>query len=246
MWIENNRAIKDPTAPRTTANLSFSNLNEQTARELSTMIFDALLSDAPPTRIVTASGRRFFYGGATSYPGMIHGMFEQLKPVMPDIERFAPDRMAALRTRIVEFEKSTRAQQGPWANYQELTQNGTPEALMAAAKTAPSEIVNSLVHQAAWKAINQDEDEKALQIVEQIGDPGQRLEMKKQLARRAFSRAGEQKKLAEARGLLTRLPVEEQAVLLAQLAGTSRGSRATSRRRFSFLAKRNPLFPVDH
>ena len=219
-WIENNRAIRDPAAPRTTANLSLSNLNEQTARELSTMIFDAMLSDAPPTGIAIASGRRSFYGGATLYPGMIHGMFEQLKPIMPDIERFAPDRMVALHTRIVELEKSTRAQQGPWANYQELTQNGTPEALMEAAKTAPSEIVNSLVHQAAWKAINQDEDEKARQIVEQIGDPGQRLEMKKQMARRAFSRAGEQKKVAEARSLLSRLPLEEQVALLAQLAAS--------------------------
>jgi len=218
-WVENNRAAKDPAAPRTTSNLTLSNLNEETARELCNLIVSALLTEGP-ARTVTGFGRRFSDGPYSFHPGMIHGMLEQLKPVMPDIERLAPDRMAALRTRLVEFEKSYRAQQGPWANYQELTQNGTPEALMEAAKTAPPEVVTSLVHQAAWKAINQDEDEKARQIVEQIEDPGQRSEMKKQMARRAFSRAGEQKKLAEARGLLPRLPLEEQVVLLAQLAAS--------------------------
>jgi hypothetical protein len=219
-WVENNRAAKDPAAPRTTSSLTLSSLNEETARELCNLIVSALLSEGP-SRTVTGFGRRFIDGPHTFYPGMIYGMLEQLKPVMPDIERLAPERMAALRPRIIEFEKSHRAQQGPWADYQELTQNGTPEALMEAAKTAPSEVVTSLVNQAAWKAINQDDDEKARQIVEQIGDPGQRVEMKKHMARRAFSRAGEQKKLAEARGLLSRLSLEEQVVMLAQLAASS-------------------------
>jgi hypothetical protein len=218
-WSENNRAIKEPAAPRTTNNLALSNLNEATARELSTMIFDALLSDAP-TRVVTAYGRRYLDGPATLYPGMIQGMFQQIKPVLPDIEGFAPDRMTALRTRMAEFEKTYEAQQGPWGKYQELSQNGTPDALMEAAKTAPAEVANGLVQQAAWKAINQGDDAQAGRIIEQIADPRQRTEMKRQLARQAFSRAGEQKKLAEARGLLPRLPLEEQVGLLAQLAAS--------------------------
>lgn len=219
-WTENNRAAKDPATPRTTTSLSLSNLNEETARELSSLVINALLSDAP-ARTVGAFGRRFIDGPSSLYPGQMYGIFQQLKPMLPDIERLAPDRMTALRARIVEFEKSYEAQQGPWAKYQELTQTGTPEALMEAAKTAPPEVVDSLIQQASWKAINQGDDERARQIVEQIANPGQRAEMKKQLARRAFSRATEQKKLAEARALLSRLPLEEQVVLLVQLAASS-------------------------
>lgn len=240
-WIENNRAAKEPAAQRTTANLSLSNLNEETAREISYMIINALLSNAPP-RTVTAFGRMFIDGPSTLYPGQVHGIFQQLKPMLPDIERLAPDRIAALRTHIVEFEKSYEAQQGPWGKYQELRQTGTPEALMEAAKTAPSDVADSLVQQAAMKAINQGDDERARQIIENIADPRRRADMKSQLVRQAFYRARQQKKLAEARAFLSRLPLEEQVVLLAQLAASSaaEGDKAAA---FQLLGEAQALLP---
>ena len=221
-WIENNRAAKDPAAPRTTANLSLSNLNEETAREISNMIINALLSNGP-AKTVVANGRAFIDGPSTLYPGQVQGMFQQLKPILPDIERLAPDRMADLRARMVEFEKSYEARpEGAWAKYQQLAQTGTSEALMEAAKTAPSEVVENLVRQAAWKSINQGDDEKARQIIDKITDPRQRAEMKSQLVRQAFYRANEQRKISEARALALRLTsVEEQVVLLVQLAVSS-------------------------
>ena len=221
-WIENNRTAKDPAAPRTTASLSLSNLNEETAREISNMIINALLSNGP-AKTVVANGRAFIDGPSTLYPGQVQGMFQQLKPMLPDIERLAPDRMADLRARMVEFEKSYEARpEGAWAKYQELAQTGTSEALMEAAKTAPSEFVDNLVHQAAWKSINQGDDEKARQIIDKITDPRQRADMKSQLVRQAFYRANEQRKVSEARALALRLTsVEEQVVLLVQLAVSS-------------------------
>ncbi len=220
-WIDNNRAIKDPAAPRTTSSLALGNLNEQTARELSNLIISALLSDSPEQTSVVF-GRRFIDGPSSLYPGMSYGMIQQLKPILPDIERLAPDQMPALRSRIVEVEKSYEAQNGSWAKYHELAQNGTPEALMEAAKTAPSpEMADSLINQAAWKAVNQGDDERARQLIEEIRNPQQRAEMKKQLTRHAFSRAREQNKVAEARALLPQLPMEEQAILLTQLAASS-------------------------
>lgn len=220
-WIENNRAAKDPSAPRTTPNLSLSNFDEGTARELSNMIIDALLSNAP-ARTVSAYDRKLEFDGRSAlYPGQIFGMLQQLKPMLPDIERLAPGRMAALRARIVELEKSYAAQQGPWAAYQELTNAGSPEALIEAAKTAPSEVADNLIQQAAWKAINQGDDERASQIIETLADPAQRAYLKAQVARQALYRAREQKKTAEARALLARLPLDEQVSFLVQLAGSS-------------------------
>jgi hypothetical protein len=222
-WSENNRVAKDPSAPRTTAVLSLSNFDEGTARELANMIIDALLSKEP-ARTVTAYGRTFIDGPSSLYPGQINGIFQQLKPLLPDIERLAPDRVAAIRPRIVEFEKSYEAQQGPWVKYQELAQTGTSDALMEAAKSAPSEVVDNLVRQAALKAVNQGDDGRARQIVENIADPMQRADLKSQLVRQSFYRASGQKRLTEARALISRLPsVEEQANLLAQMASSFAG-----------------------
>lgn len=218
-WIENNRVAKDPAAQRTTTSLTLSNLDEATARELCSLIINALLSDAP-ARTVVGFGRRFIDGPSTLYPGMIPGMLQQLKPMLPEIERLAPERMSSLRAWMSAFEKSYEAQQ-PWARYQELTQTGTSEAMMEAARTAPLEVVDHLIQQAAWKAINQGDDAQALKIIEQMDDPGQRNQMKRQLARQAFYRAREQKKIEEARARLSGLSLEDQVVSLADLASYS-------------------------
>jgi hypothetical protein len=224
-WIENNRAAKDPAAQRTTTRLSLSNLDERTARELCNMIVNAVLSDAPANdglaTSFVADGRRHFVGRASLYPGMIHGMLQQLKPILPDIEALAPDRIGALRARVTETEKTFETQQGPWVQYQELAQNGTPEALMEAARTAPIEMASGLIQQAGWKAINNGDDENARQIIEKIDNPRQRAEMGTQLVRQRISRAREQKKLGEARALLSRLPLEEQVTSLVELAEAS-------------------------
>jgi hypothetical protein len=66
-----------------------------------------------------------------------------------------------------------------------------------------------------------DEDsERASRIIAEIADPGQRMNLTANLDRHLFERAREQKKLTEARELLSRLAPEERAVLLAQLASS--------------------------
>ena len=57
--------------------------------------------------------------------------------------------------------------------------------------------------------------------MEGIEDPGQRFEMKTNVDRQAFYIAREEKKMAEARALISRLPsLEERVMLLTQLAST--------------------------
>src|SRR5712692_5440788 len=81
--------------------------------------------------------------------------------MLPDIERLSPNQIAALRKQLAEFDKLNQAQQ-PWAKYQEVAQNGTVEQLMEASKAAPSEFVDNLVQQAAWKAFNQANEQRKL------------------------------------------------------------------------------------
>jgi hypothetical protein len=205
-WSENNHTA-DQALSRTTVHISLANLDEQAARELSDIII-AAMTNGP--------GSSAQYG---SLSGHMPGILQQLKPIMPDMERLWPDRAAALSKKIGQFEQINEAQQGPWAKYRELIQNGTPDALLEASKTAPSEIADNLAQQAAWKAFNQGDAVKAREIVDKIADPRQRDEMTLNIDRQLAVRATEQGTLAEARAILSRVPVpEERAGLLVQLA----------------------------
>ena len=219
-WSENVRAANDPAAPRTTTSLLLSNLNEETARELTNLIADSLLSDGT-VNTTTAFGRTFIDGPSSMYPGMIQGIVQQLKPILSDFEKLAADRMPALRTRIAEHEKTYEAQQGPWVKYQKLGETGTADELMEAAKTAPIEMAGVLLNQASWKAINEDDYERARQFIDQNPNASQRTEMRRNLVRRQIQRAIEKKDIAGARALLPGLPIEEQVAMLSQLAAST-------------------------
>jgi len=229
-WVENNRASQDPTTSRTTASLALSNLNENAAREISNMIITALTSNAP-ARTQYAYGRRFIDGPSTLYPGQLQGIFQQVKPILPDVERLVPDRMGDLRSKMAEFDQSPEARQSAmWTKLQEVTQNGSPEAILEAIKTAPSEYGDSLLQQAAMKAVSQGNDNQARELVEKITDPRQRIGMNLQLARQGYYRSIEQKKFAEARALVSQLPLEERVSLLTQMANSmaSDGEKAAA------------------
>ena len=232
-WIESNRPASDQPGQRTTVNLSLSNLDEQTARELSTILIKAVLNNAPTGFGVVAVGSMVIDGGRTfrSYPGQMIGILQQLKPLLPDIERLSPNQIVPLRERVAEIDRLNQAQQGPWAKYQELAQKGTASELIEASKTAPPEVANSLVQQAAWKAFNQGDANGARAMLEKIDDPRQRREMALNLDRQSFSRASEEQKLAEARALLSRLPsMEERVNILCELAGSTaaKGDKAAA------------------
>jgi hypothetical protein len=152
------------------------------------------------------------------YPGQLLGIIQQLKPMLPDLEKLSLTQFPALTSKIAEFDKFNEAEQGPWAKYQQLTQTGTAEEILKAAMTAPPGISEGLLNQAAWKAIGQGDDDTAHRVIEKISDPRQRSEMEKNLTRQSFMRAQSEKKLTEARELLSRFPPEERAVMLAQMA----------------------------
>ncbi|MEK6406738.1 MAG: hypothetical protein AABN34_07230 [Acidobacteriota bacterium] len=232
-WIESNRPASDQSGQRSTVHLSLANLDEQTARELSNILIKTVFNNAPAGFTGVAVGSLVIHGGRSfrSYPGQVVGILQQLKPMLPDIERLSPNQIAALRERIAEMDRSNQIQQGSWAKYQELLQNGTASELIEASKTAPPEVANNLVQQAAWKALNQGDEKSAREIVGQIADPQQRREMALNLDRQSVYRASEQQKLAEGRALLSRLPsLEERAGILTQLGASAaaKGDKSTA------------------
>jgi hypothetical protein len=229
-WIENNRLASGQSTSRTTINLSLGNLNEQTARELSNLIINAALGSAP-ANIINAGTLISLNHSGGFYSGQAYGVLQQVRPMLPDIERLSPDRIPALRAGLAEFDKFNEMQQGPWANYQQLVQTGTADDLMEASKSAPPEVTNNLIQQAAWKALNQGDATRAREILEKITDPQQRRDMMLNLDRQAFYQATEQQKLAEARSPTSRIfSMEERVGILCQIAAgaLAKGDKQTA------------------
>jgi len=206
IWSENNRIPAQ--GQRTTYNISLPRLNEQAARELSSSVIAAVMNDG-----VGGSPQLYLFSGGGS------GNLQQIKMLMPDIERLSPNQAAALGRKIAEFDKINELQGGPWGKYQELIQNGTPDDLVQASKIAPGGIAGHLIQQAAGKALSQGDPEAARKLASTIEDPRQRNETSLNIDRQSAYQLGEQGSFAEARAVLSRIPlVEERAGLLAQLA----------------------------
>src|SRR5262249_10796867 len=176
IWSDNNKVAANPSATRTTIQINVANLNDQTARELTTMVVNALVKE--PLSLLPSATRTI--DGPGFYPGQLAGLIPMLKPMLPDLERLVPSQIGPFKNRINELDNLNSVQQGPWYKYQELTQNGTPEALLEASKSAPPEMTPYLVAQAAWKAMSAGDYDAARQIIEKMSDPFQRNEMKSQ------------------------------------------------------------------
>ncbi len=168
----------------------------------------------------------------SSQTGNAHNIFSSLQGVMPEVERYVPTRVAALRRRVGEFERTQDPHSRLWREYQGVMQNGTIEAVLEAAAKAPPEIRDQLYQQAAWKASGQNETERARQIINQISNPHQRAQMLREFDRQLPWRAAERGDFEAARALLTHVTsIEERVSILLQLArfAANKSDDATAR-----------------
>lgn len=144
-----------------------------------------------------------------------------LHQLMPEIEKYLPERAAALRSRIMASTRKLEPQERIRIEYDALIQRGTVDALLEAAMKAPEEARQMLYEQAAWKALYKDRDAgRARRIInDQIRDSSTRERMLQDLDRVSLWQAMREEKMAEARQALSSLKNKEQrAGVLAQMA----------------------------
>lgn len=177
-------------------------LDEQTRRELVEKVLAAV-----------AAG--------VSNQGGGYNLFYALQELLPELERTAPARAAALRRQADELERSFNPYQRQMRPYQEVMQTGTVEAVLEAARKAPAEVRDQLYTHAAWKVYNEGGDaERARQILESVSNPQQRAQAHKEMEQRAHWRSVQQGGFAEARQAVARLKTPEERVqALLQIAG---------------------------
>ncbi|MET0650309.1 MAG: hypothetical protein ABW208_27185 [Pyrinomonadaceae bacterium] len=181
-------------------------LDEQTRRELIEKVLAAVAGGAPNQ------------GGAYS-------LFQAFQMLLPELEKSAPARVAALRRRADEMERSFNPHLRQLMPYQELMQQGTAEAVLEAARKAPAEARDQLYAHAAWKVFSEGDAERARQILENISNPQQRAQARRDMEHRAHWRAVQQGDYKEARLTVSRLKTPEERVqALLQIAGRAAGA----------------------
>ncbi|MBC7909268.1 MAG: hypothetical protein H7Y30_02130, partial [Pyrinomonadaceae bacterium] len=107
-----------------------------------------------------------------------------------------------------------------WREFNELTQTGTADEILAAAEKATPHMRESYYRQAAFKLVNEGNPDRARQVIsEHVTDPQQRQQMLSELDKQILVTASEKGKLEETRKFLSSARTNEERIMaLAQLA----------------------------
>lgn len=144
-----------------------------------------------------------------------------LRTVLPSIDQYLPSRSNAVRQKLTELgiTDSTRANFGQAMN---TLQQGavTSDALMQAAASAPGPMQSRLYQQAAVKALDEGNTDRARQIATDYLQAGPRDSVMQRIDYREMAKKAEGAQLDQIRQNLARLTSESDKVsLLLQIAG---------------------------
>jgi len=102
-------------------------------------------------------------------------VLQNIQYVMPEIEQYAPDRVARMKARIAEYNRTLPAEVRNWNNFNVQFEQATPEEMIkAAAKVADAQRA-ALFYRAASKAVARGEADRYRELLKsQIEDEAER------------------------------------------------------------------------
>jgi tetratricopeptide (TPR) repeat protein len=137
----------------------------------------------------------------------------QIQSMLPQIEKVDPQLSGKIAGQISSALQVAPSASNPNAVIQNLAQNGTADDLIKAAESAPPGMREQYYQQAAWKAMNQNDIDKAVQIVnENYTNPMSRQQMLDQIEQRSVWKSINDGRIEEARALILRIRSREQRV----------------------------------
>jgi hypothetical protein len=150
----------------------------------------------------------------------------QLNASLSQIEKYAPERLIAVRQWIESVDRLSDPNQRMYREMSRIGQNGTVEDMLAAAPKYPKEFQTTLYQQAAWKAFQNGDAARARQIVSDfISDPVQRRQMLDQFENQSLYSAANQNKPDSARQLVNSIKNIEQRVQMAARLATQMAAK---------------------
>jgi hypothetical protein len=160
-------------------------------------------SGPPETQLEQANARR---------------LLAALSIVMPTVEQHLPSKAPALRQKLSEMGVGTLAGMGQTAMMPQGT--ATADSLMQAAATAPPQMQTRLYQQAAFRALEEGNTDRARQIATDHLSANARELVLQRIEFRELAKKAETARFDEIRQTLNRLQTDNEKVdLLVQLAG---------------------------
>ncbi len=139
--------------------------------------------------------------------------------LLPQIDKYAPARATLVRQKLSAAGINMEQQAFAREQMNALMQQGTVDSILNAAGQAPPGLQNRLYQQAALKAVDEGNTERARQIANEHLNPDARSQVLRAVERQQIVRALAQGKTEEAQQMLARLQTDDERVdALLQLA----------------------------
>jgi hypothetical protein len=227
--------------PRPTGESNSSTATTQTQRwpavlaqsayvDLLSTVVDAALKATPPPRVNGSAVPLNRGGGGPNNgpPQMTDAQTEQmnarrllagLQQTLPMIDQYLPSKASLVRQKISEFYGTNNSGPNMAQTFSALQGNPTADALVQAAATAPPQMQSRLYQQAAFKALEEGDTERARQIANDHLQSNVRDTVMQRIDFRELAKKAEGARLDEIRQSLARLQTDNEKIdLLIQIA----------------------------
>jgi hypothetical protein len=135
-----------------------------------------------------------------------------MQNMLPQIEQYLPERAQAVRQKLTDLGMGNNANQNFGNQMRTAMQQGTSESLATAASTAPAQIQPQLYRQAAQKAIDEGNTDRALQIASDHLDERGKTSIMQAVDFKRMATNASAEKLNEIKAKLAALPSDTERV----------------------------------
>jgi hypothetical protein len=140
--------------------------------------------------------------------------------VLPFIEQYVPAKATAIRQKMAEMGVTN-----PGVNFNTLGPNPSVDALIQAAATAPQGAQAQLYRQAAFKALEEGNTDRARQITNDLVPPNMRANLLQRIETRELSKAAGPSSFEDIRQMVNRLQTDNEKInLLIETAAATRSN----------------------
>jgi hypothetical protein len=139
-------------------------------------------------------------------------MLFALQAMLPQIDQYLPERASAVRQKFTELGMGNNANINFGNQMRTAMQQGTSDSLAAAASTAPPQIQPRLYQQAAQKAVDEGNSDRALQIANEHLDESGRNSIMQAVDFKKMATTASPERLNEIKQKLAALPSDSDRV----------------------------------
>jgi hypothetical protein len=171
----------------------------------------------PPQQQQRGGGGRGGQGGAGgrfAAPDQGTILLISTQQILSQVDKYAPNNATALRQKLTEagYNPAGNPQQQMRQQMNALSQNGTSDSIMAAAASAPPQMQNRIYQQAAMKAVEEGNTDKASQIASQHLTSQMQTQIQQAIDTQKVVNAVSQGNMDQARQMLAKLQTDQERI----------------------------------